>query len=198
MSWFLSSLSPQYLFLNSFSFFFITLLSLVISIFLISLSTERNNLLLFYSQIFLTFILLIVSIFFKKYFSIDSANFIDASLFIIMNSTLLTSIFYLKTLGVIDTYPQELKKLFGGLKIGFITIFLSFLFFIMPFSQGYSDARLILTKKKDVLNSIKLKGDSKLYYLVEMVNDKFVVIEPKTNNIRIMEYKDIEYIAQKD
>ncbi|HGH3125216.1 TPA: hypothetical protein ACJKZ5_000752, partial [Acinetobacter baumannii] len=73
------------------------------------------------------------------------------------------------------------------------SFFLIILFFMQPMYFGKVEAKKILNEKKIYLSKALLKDSIKDWYLIESMGDKVLLIDKK-NNIKIVEYKEIDLI----
>ncbi|MDR0068553.1 hypothetical protein RFX60_15005 [Acinetobacter sp. 11520] len=73
------------------------------------------------------------------------------------------------------------------------SFFLIILFFMQPMFFGKSEASNILKHKETYLSKALLKDSIKDWYLIESMGDKVLLIDKK-NNIKIVEYKEIDLI----
>ncbi|HBI9040135.1 TPA: hypothetical protein JI392_RS14085 [Acinetobacter baumannii] len=102
-----------------------------------------------------------------------------------------------------DIVNENILLYSGSLQMQFIkykkeviyvsSFFLIILFFMQPMYFGKVEAKKILNEKKIYLSKALLKDSIKDWYLIESMGDKVLLIDKK-NNIKIVEYKEIDLI----
>ncbi|MEB6638504.1 hypothetical protein KWD59_05855 [Acinetobacter baumannii] len=73
------------------------------------------------------------------------------------------------------------------------SLFLLILFIMQPMYFGKSEALKIISYKEIYLSKALLKDSIKDWYLIESMGDKVLLIDKK-NNIKIVEYKELDFI----
>ncbi len=102
-----------------------------------------------------------------------------------------------------DIVNENILLYSGSLQMQFIkykkeviyvsSFFLIILFFMQPMYFGKVEAKKILNEKEIYLSKALLKDSIKDWYLIESMGDKVLLIDKK-NNIKIVEYKEIDLI----
>lgn len=222
ISWFITNLTPQFLFLTSFKFLFISILGLSIGSLIGYLAgNERSSLI--YSPpksivIFALFSFLIVFLFFQEkipeeiysvktseaffiYFNILCGFFSTFFYAQILSNRRFVYKYYLKYLEKKNTEHMKnmQKKIENKVAISqqsttyFILLIIAALYLIQPFYFGNKEAKNIIKNKEKFLNKVLLKDTIKDWFIIESMGDKVLLIDKK-NNIKIVEYKELDFI----
>lgn len=216
MKWLVNTLSPQFIILNSIKTLIIMFFSIAIGLIIIHICDTFKKIMYF----LITIITLTTLYLGYTFYNITShgiksvilSSFLIGDFLVLFFTIILIIILkyvHSNRFMLIDSYnTEQIHKTIPiiNLKINIqvilllltiINISLSFLAFIYaPIFKGNEDAFKILNYKENVLNLVVLKNSQEKWFLIEMVGDKAYLISEKDNNIKIIEYKDIEYIKQ--
>ncbi|MDR9561545.1 hypothetical protein [Acinetobacter baumannii] len=200
--WFITNVTPQFLFLTSLKLLFTSVIFCLIGYALGNLGNSikrRNRILIVYLILFILFVCI------SEYYTNvkETTNF---SIYSIRYSEIFYC-FYMFSCALLFTLlykilknEQTLKEIYisRGVKRTnstpiFFIILLGITLIIQPTFFGKREAQYIIENREIYLNKAKLKGINQNWYVIESMGDKFLLIDAR-NKIKIIEYKDIEYI----
>ncbi|WP_368678430.1 hypothetical protein [Acinetobacter lactucae] len=213
---FITNLTPQFLFLTSLKLLFIGIYSIIIGIiygYIITklmkifppLKLSSHNISI--PTIGTILVFLIPYLFFENKIPEYLMDFKTSDIFYSYFITICTSLvvmnfkYYLdiKRISQNESLPKNLmitpKKVFKfKMELAIILVFTTvIIYFFQPYYFGTKEAKNILYKKEETLNKILLKETIKDWYLIESMGEKLIIIDKK-NNIKIIEYKDLDFI----
>lgn len=208
--WFITNLSPQYVFFASLKLIIFATILLSIGYFIGFFFSKYaykvvrvGSAPLILVSIFAYFILfLIFQNSLPEYiFSIKSSDLLVSYLF--ANTGVFLGAFYQQFTVNEDIVNENILLYRGSIQMQFIkykkeviyvsSFFLIILFFMQPMYFGKVEAKKILNEKEIYLSKALLKDSIKEWYLIESMGDKVLLIDKK-NNIKIVEYKELDFI----
>lgn len=206
--WFISNLTPQFLFLSSFKVLFFGI-SYFVSGYLLGILCNNFKILnkLIYANLLLVLILSGLYLYqrYNNFFfdlPILNINFQFFFMFFLVFSlgySFKIGNFYevyveTKTTSIYNSKPKNDLKKYINLTMIFLVILGAYI--SIPTSLGEMTAKDIINKKENHLNKVLLKDSVKDWYLIETMGDKVLIID-KMNNIKIIEYKELDFIQTK-
>lgn len=208
--WFITNLSPQYVFFASLKLIiFATILltiGYVMGFFISKYSFKVVRVgsapLILISIIAYFILFLIFQNSLPEYiFTIKSSELLVSYLF--LNTGVFLGAFYQQVTTNEDIVNEDILLYSGTIQMQFIkykkeviyasSFFLIILFFMQPMYFGKVEAKKILNDKEIYLSKALLKDSIKEWYLIESMGDKVLLIDKK-NNIKIVEYKELDFI----
>lgn len=222
ISWFITNLTPQFLFLSSFKFLFISIFGLIIGCLIGYLVGNRTPVFPFLHSkpmvISSIFSLLLLFLLFQEkipeeiysvrtseaffiYFNILCGFFSTFFYAQILANKRFFYKSYFKYIAEMDTERRKnlQEKIDEKVSLNqkdatYFTLFLVIaIYLIQPLYYGSFDAKKIIKNKEKYLNKALLKDTIKDWYIIETMGDKVLLIDKK-NNIKIVEYKELDFI----
>nr|EKU0759735.1 hypothetical protein [Acinetobacter baumannii] len=208
--WFITNLSPQYIFFASLKLLIIAIANLIIGLIIgfwgSKFISERSKIgpspILLFSMIFYFFIFTAFKSILPEYiFSFKTSDILFS--YLCFNFGGYAGLFLhqitLKDYFINDNFA--IFRLIFKIKLNdykriisiFSSFFLIIFFIIQPIYFGQTEASKILKHKELYLNKVLLKDTIKDWYLIESMGDKVLLIDRK-NNIKIVEYKELDFI----
>ncbi|HEE6562263.1 hypothetical protein JDA50_19760 [Acinetobacter pittii] len=203
---FITNLTPQFLFLTSLKLLFIGIFSIIIGIlygYIISkimkvfppLRLSSHNISI--PTIGTILVFLIPYLIFENKIPEYLMDFKTSDIFYSYFISICTSLVVMNFNLYLDIKRNSLTpKADFKFKIE-LSIILAFtvglIYFYQPYYFGSKEAKNILYRKEETLNKILLKDTIKDWYLIESMGEKLIIIDKK-NNIKIIEYKDLDFI----
>lgn len=193
IDWYLSNLSPQYIFISSLGLVAPVFLSIFLGVFL---SIKYRKILNSIGGQSLCFIftfgwLIALKLDFPiPFIAIISAFIIFLTTLMIESAQILSSRFALEDIGVKQNKDILVMKSY----MLFCLIYSVSSIFYAPYLYGQAEASEIISKKSK-LNQVELSSDNRGWLLLEMNGDKALLINSANlQSFKIVEYKDIKEI----
>jgi len=204
ISWFISNITPQFLFLTSLKLLFTTLIFCFLG-YIIG-NWGRN---LIKRRIIMGCLTVFLVCFFTLYYlKSDKLQNPYFEIFSLKGSELFYYC-YAFTLSIMvnigyKIYEKEKNNvrnifdyIFNLTYIGIIIMCLGVLLILQPMYFASKEANFILENKEKTLNKVKIKASKEEWFLIEAMGDKYLLID-KDQNFKILEYKDIDIIQRKN
>lgn len=215
--WFITNITPQFLFLTSLKVIFTGIVFFILGYIIgkIGKNTKvRKAIFYFFATVFIIFTSTLIFLFFTK--NNNDLSILNLQYFDFLNAYFVSNFGYLTSLAF-RQYNLKLKKLNLGstiihknqeieerllkeklykylITMSGLSIFSAYC--LQPISLGANEANYLLTFKKEYMNESKIKGSNDIWYLIEVMGDKVLLIN-STNKIKIIEYKDLDFIQKK-
>ncbi|CAA0221869.1 hypothetical protein NQ661_16725 [Acinetobacter baumannii] len=202
--WFITNITPQFLFLTSLKLLFITIIFSLLGYLFASI----GNTLSIRKIIYLIFLVLFILMGIFYQYTIQSNKQMSSTFysvrysdifycFYIFSCGLLSTLFYKVIKSKDPNNEFKISRISKKIKI-FAHLFIvsmGLILLLQPIYFGLLEANNILQNRQTSLNKTKLKSLNQDWYVIETMGEKFLLID-NNNKIKIIEYKDIEYIQR--
>ncbi|MDC5208308.1 hypothetical protein OHW43_11595 [Acinetobacter baumannii] len=202
--WFITNVTPQFLFLTSLKLLFISIIFSLLGFLLGSIGNTKSV----RAKIKLFFLILFILFFSFSLYNHNIKNTSNFTIYSVRDSDIFYC-FYMFACGLLGTLfyktikskdPQNKFKISSTnnrQKVSaflFITI-MGLTLLLQPIYFGNKEANYLLENRQTTLNKTKLKSINEDWFVIETMGEKFLLIN-NNNKIKIIEYKDIEYIQR--
>ncbi|MEN8942651.1 hypothetical protein [Acinetobacter baumannii] len=204
ISWFISYITPQFLFLTSLKLLFTTLILCILGFTIGNLGTTSQK-----RVIIMGFLAILLISFFTFYYY--QSNKLENPYFEIysLRGSELYYYCYAFTLSLMvnlgyriiendknEFFSRKITYIYNRIMSTLVIITLGILLIYQPMYFGSREAIFLLKNKEKYLNKVNLKASKEEWFLIEAMGDKYLLIDKK-QKFKVIEYKDIDVIQSK-